>query len=38
MNPRLALADQTAAHLRERLRSEQWGGGKLPGVVRLGAE
>jgi hypothetical protein len=37
MNPRLALADQTAAHLRERLRSEHWGG-KLPGVVRLGAE
>ena len=35
--PRLTLADQTAAHLRERLRSGQWGG-KVPGVVRLGAE
>jgi DNA-binding FadR family transcriptional regulator len=35
--PRLTLADQTAAHLRERLGSGQWGG-KLPGVVRLGAE
>jgi DNA-binding LacI/PurR family transcriptional regulator len=35
--PRLTLADQTAAHLRERLRSGQWGD-KVPGVVRLGAE
>ena len=35
--PRLTLADQTAAHLRERLASGQWGG-KVPGVVRLGAE
>lgn len=35
--PRLTLADQTAAHLRERLGSAQWGG-KVPGVVRLGAE
>ena len=35
--PRLSLADQTAAHLRERLRSGQWGN-KVPGVVRLGAE
>jgi DNA-binding LacI/PurR family transcriptional regulator len=35
--PRLTLADQTAAHLREQLRSGQWGG-KVPGVVRLGAE
>ena len=34
---RLTLAEQTAAHLRERLRAGQWGG-KLPGVVRLCAE
>ena len=34
---RLTLAEQTAAHLREKLRSGHWGG-KLPGVVRLCAE
>lgn len=34
---RNTLADQTAAHLRELLRSGQWEW-KVPGVVRLGAE
>lgn len=35
--PRLTLAEQTAAHLRERLASEQWVG-TVPGVVRLSVE
>lgn len=34
---RITLADQTATHLRAKLRTGQWGG-KLPGVVRLCAE
>lgn len=34
---RLSLAEQTAAHLRASLRAGHWEG-KLPGVVRLGAE
>ncbi|MEI6606559.1 MAG: substrate-binding domain-containing protein [Verrucomicrobiota bacterium] len=31
---RLSISEQTTAHLRERLRSGQWGG-RLPGVLRL---
>ena len=34
---RLSISEQTTAHLRERLRSGQWGG-HLPGVMRLCAE
>jgi DNA-binding LacI/PurR family transcriptional regulator len=34
---RLSIAEQTAAHLREGVRSGRWGG-SLPGVVRLAAE
>ena len=34
---RLTIADQSAAHLRERLLAGQWGG-KLPGVIPLAVE
>jgi len=34
---RLSLAEQTAAHLREKMLAGRWGG-KLPGVIRLCAE